>query len=556
MQSINEPHFPGTDSSNLVIDKEEQKGNLALQIYGRRFLADQPPIEYLSEFLLVFNSIKLDSNASTEQKHFKNLESNENAPDSSKNTFNVTNSTAYYFPHTRLPLKLFAFFSQSKLDTRHPIHQYAFSEGLKSIKSRIDPSLDESLREQLVQTLQILMSGFAGVSSNRTWATYSFMPITPRLLGREVTWSHSKDNYLTWQDSTKNFSTSDHNFMARGGEVLFLQIAYLFRKENEQRDKQKIEQTLAVLQKQENYKHLEFDLDKLKNALENQLIKLLNDETSSLEKISQFLEKNFRLNESPLEDSKQNEIDIQSEKQRPATLGTIPRCYIVEGFLFANEMLNLLQANISKLEKIELLQQLFVMQVLRSLIARSRQLDEDSPKTSSFYGNYSWIVCDPDAIPSSTTRKLAEGSFSKSEEIIYRVIRAYGKDKNVDPKNYKQIDKHSFDIFRRMGKMIGFIVPPKGGNQRFVLTPSLLRLMVYCLIKPNTRIKLTDFLQRVFSHFGIALEGEQMQQALAWQLESQQDNMVNIDISWIEESLKQSGLLIELSDAVSIVVNP
>ena len=81
-------------------------------------------------------------------------------------------------------------------------------------------------------------------------------------------------------------------------------------------------------------------------------------------------------------------------------------------------------------------------------------------------------------------------------------------------------------------------------------------MFVYSLIESGTRIKLNDFLSRIYTHFGIAIEGQQIQEAIAWQLERNDDSVLNIDVSWIEEGLKQSGLLIELSDAISIVNNP
>ena len=54
MQSIIEPQFP--KSAHRMFEERNQPKNLALQMYGRRFLADQTPMEYLAEFLLVFNS--------------------------------------------------------------------------------------------------------------------------------------------------------------------------------------------------------------------------------------------------------------------------------------------------------------------------------------------------------------------------------------------------------------------------------------------------------------------------------------------------------------------
>ena len=151
---------------------------------------------------------------------------------------------------------------------------------------------------------------------------------------------------------------------------------------------------------------------------------------------------------------------------------------------------------------------------------------------------------------------MRSGDYSKSEEIVYRVMRSVGKEKNLKPSDYRQVDKHSSDVFRRMSKNIGLVIPQKGSGQRFVLTPSLIRLFVYSLIESGTRIKLNDFLSRIYTHFGIAIEGQQIQEAIAWQLERNDDSVLNIDVSWVEEGLKQSGLLIELSDAISIVNNP
>ena len=529
MQSIIEPQFPR--SAHRIFEERNQSKNLALQMYGRRFLADQTPMEYLAEFLLVFNSAKSDS---------RKIEDSGSAH-YGENTFDVNDDTSYYLPKSRLPLKFLSFFSQSKLETRHAIHQKSFADVLTLLESKMDKTLSDTERKQLVQSLQILLSGFVGVANNRTWSTYSFMPITPSFLGREITWSHSSKDYATWGESAEAFSLSDHNFMARGGEVLFLQIAYVLSNNDNVKD------ALNQLKLKPFYdKHLQYDLTVLKDELESQLKKLLADETSSLEQLSQFLEKIL------------SDYDVPTKATNPASLATIPKCYIIEGFLFANELVNLLKSEISKLEKIELLQQLCVMQVLRSIMSRSRQLDQDTLATANFYGNYTWIVSNRKSLPNDSVRKLSEASFNKSEEIIYRVIRACAKlhAPNLEEKQFKNIDKHSFDVFRKMAKTIEFVVPITGSNQRFILTPSLIRLFVYCLIKPSERIKMTDFLKRIYAHFGIAIEGEQLQEAIAWQLESNQDTIISVDISWVEEGLKQSGLLIELSDAVSIVVNP
>lgn len=523
MIDINATHFP-----RASFNSEQKNTNIAIQVYGRRFLSDQTPIEYLSEFLLVFSSKKSEHKLSaTELSH-----------NSSENSFDVIESSRYYYPKSRLPLKFFSFFSQSKLDTRHPLHQKSFLEALDTLKSHTQKGLSDSEKSNLINSLQNLLYGFVGVANNRTWSTYSFMPITPSLLGREVTWSHSSEEYSSWEESAEKFSIGDHNFMARGGEALFLQLAFLFSSDPA------IQPTLSSLSENSAYHHLDFNLANLKYNLEKELKKLMESETHQLEEICSFIEDVLK------------DYDIKDSHIKPATLATVPKCYIIESFLFANEMLGLLRSKISKLEKIELLQQLCVLQVLRSIMARSTQIDENIKPTKHFHGNYTWIVCSPSATTKDNVRKLAESSYNKSEEIIYRVMRSVGKEKKLEQKQYRQVDKHSSDVFRKISKNIGLVIPHKGAGQRFVLTPSLVRLLVYSLIESGTRIKLNDFLNRVYSHFGIAIEGKQIQEAIVWQLEQSDNSVLNIDVSWVEEDLKQSGLLIELSDAISIVENP
>ncbi|MBR7560338.1 hypothetical protein KC218_27700, partial [Mycobacterium tuberculosis] len=80
---------------------------------------------------------------------------------------------SYYLPKSRLPLKFLSFFSQSKLETRHAIHQKSFADALTLLESKMDKTLSDTERKQLVQSLQILLSGFVGVANNRTWSTYS-----------------------------------------------------------------------------------------------------------------------------------------------------------------------------------------------------------------------------------------------------------------------------------------------------------------------------------------------------------------------------------------------
>lgn len=86
----------------------------------------------------------------------------------------------------------------------------------------------------------------------------------------------------------------------------------------------------------------------------------------------------------------------------------------------------------------------------------------------------------------------------------------------------------------------------------------LLRFLVAALIRPGERIRLTHFYQRIFAHYGIAIGGDQLKVALQWiGKEADGDTYAVASSSmWVEEALKQGGFLVELSDAVSMVMNP
>lgn len=201
--------FPaGKNSSDIKSD------NSAIAIYGRRFYKDQTPVEYLSEFLLVFSSPKKENGEGCYQFNLSFEESN----------------IPRYWPEDRVALKLFSFFPSSKLETRHPVHRQAYLDAIDAVKDRINGNSEE--KEEIVRLIQSLFGGFVGVAKNRTWVTYSFLPATTSLLSRELVWVHSKakkDNYLNnWRDSSNYFSNDRHIFMARGGELLYLQLVNLF----------------------------------------------------------------------------------------------------------------------------------------------------------------------------------------------------------------------------------------------------------------------------------------------------------------------------------------
>lgn len=505
--------------------------NPAIKLFGRRFYKDQTPIEYLIEFLMAFSSPK-DSPEGGGEYQFRVSQSESERP--------------VYYPKARIPLKLFTFFPTSKLETRHKIHRAEYLNSIKIVKSAIVGNDDE--RDEAVRLIQALFYGFVGVAKDRTWVTCNFLPVAQAFLAKEVTWKHSDaikaknaKNITDWKSSTKFFDKNTHNFMGRGGELLFLQLANLFS--------EKSAPEILVLIEDSNYKHLATPrFVDLKKNIEASLGYLLDEAVVQIDGLVKFTER--LLNDLEFEDTV-----IESK------FGWVPRCTRVEAFLFASELYNICSSNLNSLEKIHLLQILCMLQVMRSLCFQSRRITNDLTVTPGFAGNYAWIACDINAVSKSPIRQMAESSSALIEGMIYRAVRhpsiEFDSSKLKGDDKYKNADENAFLHFRKFGKTLGLIVPIKGPGQRFVLNPELIRFLVTVLVRPGEYLRLTDFYQRVFAHYGIALGGESLATALAWSGGGGEKSYgLDVSTAWVEEALQQGGFLIELSDAVSIVHNP
>lgn len=505
------------------------KTNPAIRLYGRRFYKDQTPVEYLAEFLLVFVSPKCCGVPSESDGSY---------------TFRAcgdeTGFPVSYWPKSNPALKLFAFFPSSKLETRHSVHHKAYISALESIKSAVVCGADD--QEETVRLIQSLFGGFVGVAKNRTWVTYSFLPVSTKLLSRELDWLNSKANrdstLSEWKDSEKYFANDRHNFMARGGELLFLQLANLFAEPSGPE--------LAELTCRTEYQHLSMmRVQDMEGDISQALKSILDDAVKPLNALVELIEKRLSYLAFDEDDS-------------AASLGWVPAITRSEALLFAFEINNICSLNLSSLEKLDLLQMLCCFQVLRSLCFQSTRVDGGTYSTLGFSGNYAWIVSNPESLPKSAERQMAQSSLSQIEARLYRVLR---NDQLKPPDGHgsmKEADEHGFKIFKKIAKEIGLVVPRKGAGERFVLHPGLLRFLVAALVKPGEYLRLTEFYKRVFAHYGIALGGEPLATAVAWLSGNASEKSYGLDVStaWVEEALQQGGFLIELSDAVSIVHNP
>lgn len=506
-------------------EEYQDKLNPAIRLYGRRFYKDQTQIEYLAEFLLVFASPK-NKDKSQNSAYSLHLPLNSGVP--------------CYWPEDHIALKLFSFFPSSKLETRHPVHQKNYLQAIDAIKAHIPGSNDE--KDTAVRLIQSLFLGFVGVAKTRTWVTYTFLPASVSLLAREVTWNHSatvkkskKIEVTDWDSSTEYFDSSTHSFLGRGGELLFLQLANLFSSED-----------LPANIDYHTYHHLfNIRLSELRDHIESSLRKILNESIRPLSELVDFVESSL------------TDYQLPKKKRNETRLGWVPSATRLEAFLFAIELRNICSSTVGSLEKLELLQLLCTMQVLRSLCFQASRIIEYENKIEGFIGNYAWIIANPEASSGTPMRKVAQKSLDRIESLLFRSIRSpcLGI---ISTENLKNGDDNCFRLFRKFAKEIGLVIPNNGRGQRFVLPPHILRFLVAALLAPGERVRLTEFYSRVFAHYGIALGDRQLASALAWNgnESGNKDYAVAADTAWIEEALQQGGFLVELSDAVSIVHNP
>jgi len=511
--------FPKNTEKKLVADQK----NPAIKLFGRRFYKDQTPLEYLAEFLLVFASPKGREKGNT----FRFLVPHDETP-------------PCYWPQDRIALKLFAFFPTSKLETRHSIHLSAYVESVENIQSSIFSSnpLDKAEGAKLLQSF---FAGFAGVSKTRTWVTHTFLPVSEVFLAREITWNHPaamrRNDILDWDSTLKFFDRSTHNFFGRGGELIFLQLANLFASSTD------------IFPNDPFYHHLHnIDLESLQLSLENGLLEVLSSSKGNVGSLTDFVEMAL-------------DKFSYGENEQQTNLGWVPTSTKDEAFLLACEMNNICRAQVTSLEKLNMLEMLFVMHVLRSLCFQASRADEPLELTKGFSGNYSWIPSDPFVIRASNLKVISKDSLASIESLLYRVLRLpFLADVGCifSEKELKNGDDNCYRLFRKFSKDIGLVIPRRGGGQRFVLPPHILRLLVMALLAPGERVRLTEFYARVFSHFGIAVGPRELRVALQWLGEGKWANnqSVSADTAWIEEALRQGGFLVELSDAVSMVWNP
>lgn len=520
------PRFPELPHQN-------SDDNPAIQIFGRRFKGDQTEIEYLVEFLLVFLSPKHIDNPDVSWD--QGLPGREIIAQWSANT------PLKYAPEPKLGLKLFSFLGSSKLETRHECHKKHFKQILANLQDRIET--DHSLpTSEVLEILEQLLCGFVGVSANRTWCTQVYLPVSQHLIAGETIWKRVQGNNnpdISWEDAVAGglFTFSQHDFLARGGEVLYLQLCNLMRffESTELRDfegKNGFDSGDA----QESIKIIGQGLDSF------------FQQVSALDELCRWVESADQITKSLIQ-------------RQPAQCGWCPEESWQEAYLFAHEFANICRCTIDPLEKIEMLTLCCVFQVLRSLCAQACRYSElltDDLQDVGGANGFSWIVT-PKQLDDSAVRETAKKNLVRVQEIIHSALR---HPEIIPPAragrtNYeKKADEQGHELFVQLAKRIGFIIPRTGPGARMVISDTVLRYLVLALIPPGESRTLQSFENRLYCHYGMAISGNALEKAVRWTHPRQKLQVSDTGDNWLEQKLLAAGFLIPLSDAVSQVHNP
>jgi hypothetical protein len=523
--------------------KGDEDFNPAIQLFGRRFFGDQTVAELLLELLLVAASEKrIGSTALVPDMVLPGIEQLRNWP----------KATLEYAAKVRLNLKLFAFLGASKLETRHQSHRQQYRKLITNLvrpenlstSGGIDPS-------EVLKTLENLFLGFQNVGGQRTWCAQAFLPVSRNLIAAETLWNETKArqrNVQNWEDVLDKFSTffsvNKHRFLARGGELLYLQLCNALRQEPISIKTWLKESGIGCSSEECNSVILH-------GFLQRELSQLLNACPETVDKLAQFLDSGAEANTA-------KKTDFTDGEPRFASCGWCPEESWREGAFFAIELLRLCQASIDPIERLELLEIACALQLLRSLCAQSARYPARDGDARAGAGPlaYVWVVSDPEG-RHAAIKQISRRNVNAVQRLIYNALRHPSIRENYHEADYKEADnRYGHKLFLTFAKRIGLVVPRRGAGARFVLNDKLLRCLVLTTIRPGKRVSYDSFKRFLFAHHGIAVDDETIGRSCQWSGTARLTTLGGNADAWLTAMLDASGMLIRLSDSCSLVRNP
>ena len=500
--------FPRQNDDNKI-------NNLSVALLGNRILGDQTLNEYLIEFLMIFASAKNKDGNGRMRFH---------------NTEEIDATKGEYWIEPRIGLRRFIFYPHSKIDSRSMIDTDSYEELMDILCKESKEGPND------VKIIQDLLHSYAIVTRNRGWYAQALIPVAPEFLLTDAQGIQSRQRKgRTYYDVSADddeyekklaeidtgFDFTKHNFLARGGQLLYLHM-------------------LQALETNDEFNNTH------REKLEKLLRKMLDDSGKEIGMLSRFV---------------QNEWEGSRKYRTPLVrmnMGFLTDGYQKRSEMFVSEVVNFLSCNIHPVSRIELLAQGMVLSLLRAInVVASHRINPDAPEPV-------WIIDMTGEGQNSNIAKLSAKTFTDSYnsfQIAMTKIYDGLENKNKDYLDaIKEGREQSADIFKRLAKEMRLAIPPRGTNVvRFSLTESLVRYLVLSLVKPQEKILFTTFLDKLYEHFKIVISSDHYLRAIndgAFDGDQSMSSYFKKNEIKFQDFMKQCGFLRDLSDATSIVENP
>ncbi len=524
--------------------------NPSIRLFGRRFFVDQTVAELLIEFLLIAASSKrIGDKQLQEGVLFPEMDFLKSWP---------AEAPLQYAPKARLNLKLFAFLGASKLDTRHESHRQHYRDLVREMRSPAKMTPGSIDKDEILKTLENLFLGFQSVGGQRTWCAQAFLPVTKAVLAAETLWNETaarRSGVKDWSSVIERFlhyfSFGRHRFLARGGELLYLQLCNALSQDQADIESWADAAGLSLTSR-------ESSPSELLAAVETAVGKILDACPETVGKLAEFLD-------TGIDPETAEQTDFKAGEPRFASCGWCPEESWPEGFLFVIELLRICEAAIDPIERLEMLEIACAVQVLRSLCAQSARYSPDGVQGTDAVGplGYVWAISDPQG-ERPVIKQISRRNVNAVQRLIYNAVRHHdilssfaGLNDDDLTRIYKEADgRYGHKLFLTVAKRIGFIVPKRGVGARFVLNDRLLQFLVLSVLRPGKRVTYETFKKLLLAHFGIVVDDEGLASTCEWSGTSRLTTLGGKVDEWLTEMLDAAGVLIRLSDSCSLVLNP
>ena len=510
------------------------RSNPAIRLFGNRFSTDQTSIELLSEFLLVACSRKrideTDFNSYLPPEHILTK---------------WDDKELQYSPKIKLNLKLFSFLSASRLDSRHITHRQHYRDIIEELHSRI--KTDASNKTEIIKTIENLLLGFQGAGNGRTWCAQSFLPISKELIAGEAIWHETKarrEQPKDWDNLFESrgayFRTNQHLFLARGGELLYLQVCNSLKQSAESIRNWAASANLGLEPE-------EIDPVKLLQELEQELADFFEKCPTVINDIANFIDQSLDTETAMMTDGEEH-------NPRYVNAGWCNSATWQEGYLLAIDIVRILKSQYDVLDSIYALETLFMLHTLRSLASQScRVLNKENEDWPSYY-----LAVTAAQETTGALKRISHQSLKNIEKTIFMAIRKCltGFDDDQESKILKEADRRSgHKFFLKMAKQAGLVIPRRGAGARFVLNPQILRVLISITVPNKGRITYDTFKEIIRSRWGIVFDEEGFGKCNKW-MNDKEVYLASDTDAWLIEMLEESGLLMHLSDSCALVLHP